>query len=197
MTAKPMSRLVHRAFPHRNPLASTGDRVESAVLVLGIAVSMLAVPVACAVGSEIYASQKNRVVVEQASKKRVDAILTEDAPPAVGMSERSGAVESAFVRATWRLDGGTTRRGEVQARRDAKAGAIVPVWVGEDGMVTEPPLTSEGAAIDAVFLALLLWSAAAGSAVLLHLITRFAHKRVRMGRWAKEWKRIAPEWTGR
>lgn len=197
MTAKPMSRLVHQAFPYRNELATTGDRIESMVLVLGIAVTMLAVPVAGAIGSEIYTSQSARVAVEQATKSRADAILIEDAPPAISMSERGGAVEAAPVLAKWWLRDGSTRHGAVQARYGAKAGATVSIWVDESGAVSEPPITSEGAALDAIFLALLLWSAAAGSTALLYLATRFAHQRIRMHRWAKDWERIAPDWTGR
>ncbi|MCP2247263.1 Rv1733c family protein [Lentzea aerocolonigenes] len=197
MTAKRMSRLVHQAFPYRNELATTGDRIESTVLVLGIAVAMLAVPVAGAAGSEIYATQRERVAVEQVSRSRAEAVLIEDAPHTIGSSERGGVVETVPVLAQWRLRDGSARRGPVQAHYDAKAGAVVPIWVDRDGRVTEPPMTNEGAAIDAIVLALLLWSAAAGSMALLYLVTTFVHRRFRRRRWADEWKRIAPEWTGR
>ncbi|MDX8052193.1 hypothetical protein SK571_22645 [Lentzea sp. BCCO 10_0798] len=197
MTANSMSRLVHQAFPYRNELATAGDRIESTVLVLGIAVALLAVPVAGAIGSEIYSSQSARAAVEQATKSRAEAILIEDAPPAISMSERGGAVEAASVLATWRPRDGSTRHGAVQAPYDAKAGAAVPIWIGENGEVSEPPLTAEDAALDAIFLALLLWSAAAGSMALFFLATRFAHKQIRMRGWAHDWERIAPAWTGR
>lgn len=197
MTAKPMSRLVRQAFPYHNELATAGDRAESAVLVLGFVIAMLAVPVAGAAGSEIYALQSARVAVDQATKSRTDAVLIEDAPPAVGMSERSGAVEAAPVLATWRSRDGSPRGGEVQASRGAEKGAVVPIWIDESGAATEPPMTSEGAAIDAVFLGLLLWSAVAGAMAALYSAARFAHKRVRMRRWSAEWERIAPDWTGR
>ena len=82
-------------------------------------------------------------------------------------------------------------------RLGAKAGATVSIWVDESGEVSKPPLTTEGAALDAIFLSLLLWSAAAGSMALLHLATRFAHQRIRLRQWAKDWERIAPDWTGR
>lgn len=197
MTTKPMSRLVHQAFPYRNKLATAGDRIESMVLVLGIAVALLAVPVAGAAGSEIYASKRERVAVEQASRSRADAILVEDAPPTIGSSERGGTVETVPVLAKWRLRDGTTRQGPVQVHYDAKAGAVVSIWVDENGSASEPPLTPAGAAIDALVLALMLWGAATGSMALLYLAVRFAHKTVRRRQWATEWKRIAPEWTGR
>jgi hypothetical protein len=197
MTAKPMSRLVHQAFPYRNKLATTGDRIESTVLVLGVAVALLAVPVAGAAGSEIYATQRERVAVEQASRSRAEAVLIEDAPATIGSSERGGTVETAPVLAKWRWRDGSIREGHVQAHYDAKAGATVRIWVDQNGKVSEPPMTNEGAAIDAIVLALLLWSAAAGAMALLYLAVRFAHKRFRLRQWAHEWERIAPDWTSR
>ena len=197
MPAKPMTRLLHQAFPHRNKLATTGDRIEGAVLAMSVAVSLLAVPVAGAAGSEIYASQRARVAVEQATRFRVDATLVENAPDTIGAAERGGTVETAPVLARWRLRDGSAREGVVQAHYEAKAGAKVPIWIDESGGATEPPMTNEGAAIDAIMLALLLWSAVAGAMALLYFLTSFTHQRIRRQRWATEWKRIAPEWTGR
>lgn len=197
MTAKPMSRLVHQAFPGRNRLATTGDRVEGAVLVLGLAVTLLAVPVAGATGSEIYVNHQSRVVVEQASKHQVDAVLIEDAPETIGSSERGGVVETVPVLARWRLADGSARQGEVYVHYDAKAGATVTIWVDETGNASEPPMTPEGAAIDAIVLALLLWSGVTGAMALLYLATRFVHKRIRLHQWAREWEQISPDWTGR
>lgn len=53
-----MSRLVHQVFLLRNELATTGDRIESTVLVPAVPV-----PVAGAAGSEICATQRERVAV--------------------------------------------------------------------------------------------------------------------------------------
>lgn len=197
MTAKPLSRLVHRAFPYRNELATAGDRIESAVLVLGVAVALLAVPVAGAAGSEIFAAQRERAVIEQAGRTRAEAVLAEDAPVSIASSERGGVVETVPVFARWRLPDGSVRQGYVQAHYDAKAGAAVPIWVDRDGTVSDPPLSTEGAAIDAVVLAFLLWSAAAGSMALLYLVVRFAHQRFRRRQWENEWEKISPRWTGR
>jgi hypothetical protein len=197
MTAKPMTRLVHQAFPYRNKLATTGDRIEGAVLALGVAVSLLAVPVAGATGSETYAEDRARVAVEQVSRQRVDAVLVEDAPLTIGSTERGGVVESTPVPARWRLRDGSTREGVVQAHYDAKAGARVPIWVDESGRAAEPPMTNEGAAINGIILAFLLWGALTGAMALLYIATSFAHRRIRMRQWANEWRRIAPDWTGR
>ncbi|MFJ8962610.1 hypothetical protein ACIRG5_24790 [Lentzea sp. NPDC102401] len=197
MTAKPMTRLVRQAFPYRNKLATTGDRIEGAVLALGVAVSLLAVPVAGATGSETYAKDRTRVAVEQVSRHRVDAVLVEDAPPTIGSTERGGVVESTPVLARWRLRDGSAREGVVQAHYDAKAGAKVPIWIDDTGGAALPPMTNEGATINGIILAFLLWGAVTGTMALLYVATTFAHKRIRLRRWAGEWRRIAPDWTGR
>lgn len=197
MTAKPMTRLARQAFPYRNKLATTGDRIEGAVLALGLAVSLLAVPVAAAAGSETYATDLARVGVEQASRQHVDAFLTEDAPITIGSTERGGVVESASVLARWRVRDGSVREGVVQAHYDAKAGARVPIWIDESGAMADPPMTNEGAALNGIILAFLLWGAITGAMASLYLATRFSHKRIRLYQWASEWQRVAPEWTGR
>ena len=197
MIAKPMSRLVHQAFPGRNRLATTGDHVEGAVLALGLAVTVLAIPFAGAAGSEIYAYQRSQVVVQQASRHETTAVLIEDAPESIGASERGGTVEATAVLATWRLTDGSARQGEVQAHYESKAGSTVTIWIDESGNPSDPQMTAEGAAIDAITLALMMWGGVASAMALLYLATRFAHKRIRLGRWAREWEQISPEWTGR
>ncbi|USX54399.1 hypothetical protein [Lentzea sp. HUAS12] len=197
MIATPMSRLVRQAFPYRNELAALGDRIESAVLVLGIALALVAVPVSAAAGSEIYAARRERAAAEQSIRSRAEAVLLEDAPKAVGVSERGGVARTVTVLATWRMPDGSARQGLVKTHYDAVAGAKVPIWVDEHGATTAPPLSTEGAAVDAILLAFLLWSAAAGSAALLYLAARLAHRRTRLRQWEREWERVAPDWTGR
>lgn len=195
MTANPMSRLVRRVFPGRNPLATYGDRIEGAVLALGVVVAFLAVPVAGAVGSETYATYKSRVEVEQTNRSQVDAVLVEDAPEMSGHSEV--AVETASVTAAYRLPDGTVREGLVQAPYDAASGATVRIWIDGSGEVVEPPMTSDGAVISAFVIALLLWSGAAGLMAFFYVVVRFLHMRIRLRWWKLEWELTAPDWTGR
>ncbi|GLZ27820.1 membrane protein [Lentzea sp. NBRC 105346] len=184
-----LTRLVR--FAGRNPLATAGDRLEAAVLVGAIAVALLAVPIAGATGSEIYATQKAQAAAQQNTRHWVEAVLIQDAPPTIGSTERGGVVESTPVLAVWRLPNGMAREGMVQAHYDAKAGATVPIWIDDQGEVSSPPLTAEGAAINAIILALLLWGGTSGAMALLYLVVRFTHQRIRMRRLSAEWDRIA------
>ncbi|GLZ27932.1 hypothetical protein Lesp02_01220 [Lentzea sp. NBRC 105346] len=197
MTTTLLSRIVHTAFPGRNRLAGAGDRVEAAVLIGAVAVALLAVPIAGATGSEIYATQKVQAAGQQQTRHRAQAVLIENAPPMIGSAEKGGVVESAPVAAAWRLPDGMTREGTVQAHYGAQAGATLPIWIDDNGDIADPPLTPQGAAINAIILALLLWGGMSGTMAVLYLVVRFVHSRFRLRRWGAEWDRIAPEWTGR
>ncbi|GAB2862124.1 Rv1733c family protein [Lentzea nigeriaca] len=197
MDTKPISRLARQAFPGRNELATAGDRLEGAVLVIAVLVALLAAPVAAATGSELYATQRSQVASEQQTRHRIEAVLIEDAPPSTWTAERGGVVESPLVPARWRAADGAERHGAVPANYDAQVGTTVRIWVDQNGDVAKPPLTGGGAASTAVAVAVLLWTAVAAAMSLLYLAVRFTHKRIRLRRWAGEWERIAPDWTSR
>ncbi|MGW6930810.1 Rv1733c family protein [Lentzea sp. NPDC054927] len=197
MTANTMSRLVRRAFPGRNPLATFGDRIEGAVLALGVVVALLAVPVAGAVGSEIYATHESRVETEQKRRTQVSAVLVEDAPSMDGAASSEALVETTDAVATWRTPDGLVRKGVVRAPYGAGAGTTLRIWVDLSGEPAEPPMTNQGAAFNAIFSALLLWGLIAGTMALVFGLVRFACMRVRLRWWQLEWELTAPDWTGR
>jgi Flp pilus assembly protein TadB len=198
MDPKLLRRAVRQAFPGRNRLATAGDRLEGAVLVIAVTVVLLAVPVAGAVGSELHARQRAQMVSQQETRQRAEAVLAQDAPPPVSVDDRGTVPEKARVRAAWLGPDGQPRQGEVQANRGAKAGAVVPIWIDRhSGVLTGPPLTAGDAVINAVGAGLLLWGAATATAVLLYLLVRFAHTRTRMRRWEQEWRRVSRDWTTR
>ncbi|MFJ8966428.1 hypothetical protein ACIRG5_44250 [Lentzea sp. NPDC102401] len=192
-----MSRLVRRAFPGRNPLASFGDRIEGAVLALGVVVALLMVPVAGAIGSEIYATHVSRVEAEQKSRIQVDAVLVEDAPSMDGAADSEALVETTEAVATWRMPDGLERKDVVRAPYGAEAGTTLRVWVDLSGEPAEPPMTNQGAAFNAIFSAVLLWGLVTGAMALLFGLVRFACMRVRLRWWQLEWELTAPDWTGR
>ncbi|RDI34334.1 Rv1733c family protein [Lentzea flaviverrucosa] len=197
MTTDTLSRLVRRAFPGRNPLATVGDRIEGAVLALGVVVAVLAVPVAAAIGSEIYATHESRVEAEQKSRTQVSAVLAEDAPSMDGAAGSEALVETTDAIATWRTPDGLERKGLVRAPYGAEAGTALRIWVDLSGEPTEPPMTNQGAASNAILGALLLWGLIAGAMALLYGLVRFACMRVRLRWWQLEWELTAPDWTGR
>ncbi|MCX2951488.1 hypothetical protein [Lentzea sp. NEAU-D7] len=198
MALKLLRRVVRQAFPGRNQLATAGDRLEGAVLAAAVAVALLAMPVAGAVGSELHARQRAQVESQQETRERAEAVLAEDASPPVSVDDRGTVPEKVPVRATWLGPGGQAREGDVRVNRGAKAGTAVPIWIDRySGDLTEPPLTAGGAAVNAIGVALLLWAAATASVAFLHVLVRFVHTRLRMRRWELEWQRVSRDWTTR
>ncbi|MET9230110.1 hypothetical protein [Lentzea sp. NPDC003310] len=197
MHANLLLRLTRRLFPGRNPLATYGDRLEGAVLALGVVAALGMVPVAAAVGSEVYAAQGARVQVEQQSRHQVDAVLVEDAPSLGGAADSEAVIETTEAVASWLLPDGTVRRGAVRAPFGAEAGTSVRVWIDRSGQVTAPPATVQGAAFTAITSALVLWGVVLGAIALLFCLVRFAHMKIRLRWWHLEWELTAREWTGR
>ena len=70
--------LVVRLFG-RNPLIRISDRIEALVLVLTVVVSLLAVPIAAAVGTAVYDS-RSRLYAEQAQTQAQVTATVIDSP---------------------------------------------------------------------------------------------------------------------
>ncbi|MGM1059855.1 Rv1733c family protein [Saccharothrix sp. Mg75] len=189
-----VTRLVRGAFHPGNELAGRGDRLEGLTLLLLVLCAVLAVPVAAAIGSERWASGRAEAERQLDEHRTVLATLVEDAP-APRVSDRGVAAElRAPVRATWSAPGGGAREGLVPASAGVRAGGSVPVRVDADGSVVRTPLTREGAAVDAVALALGVWTAVVAVTGLPHLLVRGAHRALRRRRWEREWAQVAAEW---
>ncbi|HEX7304714.1 hypothetical protein [Lentzea sp.] len=197
MNSKPIARAFRQSFPGRNPLATAGDRLEGAVLVLCAVVALLAVPVAGVAGSELYARQSARVVREREERRQVEAVLLENAPPVVQVDDRGTVLETTPVRARWTGPDGQAHEDTVEAHHGALVGTALPIWVDRRGHVTEPPLPAATAVANAAGAALMVWIGVAGASALLWLATRFAHTRSRLRRWELEWQQVSRDWTAR
>lgn len=197
MDSKLIARTVRQAFPGRNELATAGDRLEGAALALAVVVALLAVPFAGAGGSELHARQRAQATSERETHRPVEAVLVQDAPPAVEVDDRGTVLETTPVPATWAGPEGQVLTGDVQAHFGALAGTTVRIWIDGRGGVTPPPLSPAGAAVNAAGLALLVWSGSTGAAALLYLLIRFAHTRMRRRRWELEWRQVSHDWTAR
>lgn len=111
-----------RTFAGRNPL---GDRVEGAVAVASVAVTLLGLPIVAAIGSEVYAAQATRSEEQLRTRYSAEAVLPVDAPgsPSGGTAiTASEVVEDAVVVAaavavgSWIALGGAMALGYVLVR---------------------------------------------------------------------------------
>ncbi|UXA18986.1 hypothetical protein [Mycobacterium sp. SMC-4] len=167
-----------RRLAARNPLVRATDRMEAAVILLVATLSILAIPVAGAVGTAEYDRLMVTISEQQLTRQQVEATAVAEsrAAPQPYQMRYLTAVEWEFA--------GTTHSDEIRTPR-LSAGDSVPIWIDESGVRARPPLTGEDAAAAAVSSALGFWlvASALGVAVWLAVRLRLIHNRF------QEWDR--------
>ncbi len=151
----------------RNPLVRSSDRIEVMVLSLAVLLTVVAVPVAGAIGTSVYDAHARVYAEEAQTRHQVTATAIEDGT--VVMQPKS---LSFTARATWSA-AGRDHSDIVMWQDQAKAGDQQSIWVNADGAKVGPPSSSGDAAADAVGLAINVWlGVAAASAGLVYLVRR-------------------------
>ncbi|OBK16902.1 Rv1733c family protein [Mycobacterium asiaticum] len=162
-----------RVLFSRNPLIRRSDRIEALALALAVVVTLLAAPVAAAVGTAIYDSRSRSYAEQAQSRFAVSASVV--AGPA-----RS---DSTWVQARW-FAAGAEHTGRVQSEAAPKPGEVIDIWVNKDGTYAGPPHMP--AAREAVLVALAIWLNAATVALALFAGTRALCNRSRAAGWRPE-----------
>ena len=110
---------LHRLLrPGDDPLVRDVDRAERTTVLVCLALAVLVIPVALAVGFLTYRGLADSAAEEAAAHHRTVAVLTEDVPPAGGREYAGSTTPSA--RARWRLPDGTTRSGASVTSRPSR-----------------------------------------------------------------------------
>ncbi|WP_439378348.1 Rv1733c family protein [Amycolatopsis lexingtonensis] len=183
-----IARFRRRLHPGRNPLARTGDRFESLLLLLVIAGAFLAVPFAAAFGSDTYAAQTVRAEQERATRHPATAVSLASAPSQPYSTDGAGApADQTTVQAAWFDARGARHTGDVLADAGSPAGTRVSVWLDQHGELTTEPLSPATSAADGVFAAILLWVAITGSLAGLYGAGRFVVSRLHSAAWDRAW----------
>ncbi|MFJ8914002.1 hypothetical protein [Amycolatopsis sp. NPDC102389] len=177
----------------RNPLARGADRVEAAILVVGVLIALLGVPLAAAAGSEAYATMMARSAVETASRHSTTAFLLEDAPSARVGVDGTPSAETARVPARWALPDGGFREAPVISDLGASAGEAVTVWLDESGAVTGPPVLPLDATSTGIGVGVGVWLGAVTLLAAGYLTARHLLDRARSAAWDREWERFGHE----
>ena len=167
-----------RAFS-RNPLVRRSDRIESLVYVFAVLLTVVAMPIAGAIGTVVH-DERTRLYAEEAeTKHQVVAVATEEGQVVV---EEKGIAFNA--EAKWD-DAGGIHRGIVAWPNRAKVGDRHNIWVNTEGQQVGPPYSASQAASEAVGIALAVWlGVTQASAAAAYLVRRWLDH----GRYA-QWER--------
>lgn len=162
----------------RNPLTRPSDRLQALLLVFAVAVSLISVPIAAAVGTAVHDS-RSRVYAEQADKYRT-VTATVIGP---GNSRQNLERPTVRVPARWFV-AGAEHTGDVVAPRTAEVGDTVEVWLDDQGAPVDRPSTT--AVDEAVAAAFAVWLGTTLSAITLYLVARTALDRARHAAWQRD-----------
>ena len=160
----------------RNPLVRGTDRIQAWVIILAALITVLAIPVACAIGTSVYDARVRFYAEEAKHRHAVTATALENSTVDVGPGP---ADVSFFVRASW-TDAGSDHVDVVKWADVATAGDQADIWVDDvTGEPVDPPGSPSRAASDAVGVAFSVWFAViattVGSAYLIWL--RLTHRK--------------------
>ena len=160
----------------RDPLVRTTDRVEALVSVLTVVVTLLAAPIAAAIGTEVYDSRRDTYAEQLDTRHPVTATVT-DVP-----ATQIVRIGTTTVPARWTA-AGAEHTGTVKAQSTTKTDDPIEIWVDHNGAQVPAPTPTTRAAVEAVTVALVIWVGFAAAAASLITLTRAACDRIRFIGW--------------
>jgi hypothetical protein len=175
----------------RNPLLRRTDRTEALAIVLAIGLSLLGVPAAGAVGTDVYTARSSRYAHEAQTRHPVSATVTEAA--AATASSDTGTVDG---QARWQTDR-ATHTASFESLVPVKVGDRVDIWVDGNGNEVDPPTPTSRAGFDAINVAAPIELVVVAASVALVAATRWWLDRIRNARWENDLKALAGGGDGR
>jgi hypothetical protein len=174
----------------RDPLVRTTDRIEALVVVLAVVVSLLAIPIAAAVGTAVYDSRRQAYAEQTHTRHTVAATVTD-----VSASQQILRTGTITVPARWTA-GGAEHTGAVKAQSTTKTGDTVEIWVDDNGAQAPAPTPTTRAAVEAATGALGIWISVAAIAATLSTLTRAACDRIRFTGWQHDFDSLVGNGDG-
>ncbi|OBI20090.1 hypothetical protein A5712_18535 [Mycobacterium sp. E2327] len=170
-----------------NPLVRTIDRVEALCLVLAFVVSIVALPVAAAVGTAVHDSRSRVYAAQAQTRQKVTATITGDSDAGRNLSSPTVAAPARWFVA------GSEHTGLVVVERTAKPGDRVDIWVDEQGLPVGKPVFS--ASDEAVATATAIWFGVVIGAATLFGMARILIDRKRHAGWQRDFDRMVADRT--
>jgi hypothetical protein len=163
-----------RRLVARNPLLRASDRLEAAALLVLLIVTVLAVPIAGAVGTAVYDARIHAFAAQRPFVHEVDATATGDTT-----ISRVPYQSSFLTPLKWHFEG-RDHTDAVFTPKAMKTGQDIPIWVDETGTPTAAPRSGDDAVAEGAIIALGLWATVAGAcgaalALLQHRLVRLRH----------------------
>ena len=175
--------LGHRWWVHvfgRSPLVRRSDRIAALVLVFAVMLTVLAVPIAGAIGTLVHDARARMYAEEAQTRHEVVATATEDGTIVPQLRNLAFAAEAAWT------DSGIAHSGTVAWPGLAKVGDQQHIWVNNKGEVVGQPSSPSRADRDAVAVALAVWLGVAGASAALVCLVRRGLDQRRYAEWDRE-----------
>ncbi|MFF1319521.1 hypothetical protein ACFVZZ_08805 [Streptomyces chartreusis] len=183
----------HQEYPSKgtNPLRRTSDRIESWLFIFLMFVLFLGMPAAAlGAGLTAYESSMRAVQTQSAQRHEVTARLTSDVKGGAEDAKRQAPVR-------WTDGDGTVRTGTTLVEPGKPKGATVQVWVGRDGTLTEPPMSTLNAKATGWLVGGMVAAGVTASLFAARNGVRRVLDRRRYAQWEAEWVLVEPLWSAR
>jgi len=163
-----------------NPLVRRSDRIELVVITCAALLTILAVPIAGAIGTSVHDERTRLYAAEAQARHQVLATATQNGE--VVPQLRS----VAFIAAARWTDSGISHSGTVAWPDRAKLGDQQRIWVNSQGEYIGQPSSPDRADLEAVTAALVVWLGVAEFSAGLVYLMRLRLDRWRLAEWDRE-----------
>ena len=164
----------------RNPLVRRSDRIEALMVVLAVLLTVVAIPIAGAIGTSVHDMRTRQYAEEAQTKHQVTATAIKDGT--VGMD---GEKDVFTAKATWSV-AGQPHTGEVVWPNRPRIGAQQSIWIDAIGKNVMPPSSPSRATADALAMAASVFFGVAGASAGLVYVVRRQLDRWRYAEWDRE-----------
>jgi hypothetical protein len=166
----------------RNPLVRGSDRIEAVVLAIAVILTIVAIPLAGAVGTFVHEERTRLYADEGQTRHQVIATATADGEIVSKLRSITFSAE-----AMW-MDAGRSHSGVVSWPDQAKVSDRQYIWVDGEGEPAGPPSSPSRADSEAVVAALAVWLGVAVASVALVYVVRHWLNRWQFAEWDREIK---------